>query len=134
MHHKMAWEQVSDRTIYSSRALSETEKGYAQIEKELAAVVFGCTRFHQYIFGKRIIVESDHKPFTSIYNKLLVNCPLRSQQMLVKLQVYDIEIVYKKGSELIHADYLSRNYLKESNEMDNTISKDIETKISRSNP
>jgi len=46
-----------------------------------------------------------------------------------KLQVYDIEIVYKKRSELIHAGYLSRNYLKESNEMDNTISKDIETHI-----
>lgn len=95
MHHKMAWEQVSDRTIYSSRALSETEKGYAQIEKELAAVVFGCTRFHQYIFGKRIIVESDHKPFTSIYNKLLVNCPLRSQQINFRFMILKLSI--KKG-------------------------------------
>jgi hypothetical protein len=37
---------------YASRALSPTQQRYAQIEKELLAIVFACEKFHQYIFGK----------------------------------------------------------------------------------
>lgn len=54
--------------------MTDTEKGYAQIEKELLAVVFGCIRFHQYIYGKKVTVESDHKPLVSIFNKPLIEC------------------------------------------------------------
>ena len=35
---------------YASRALTETQQRYAMIEKELLAVLFGCERFHQYIW------------------------------------------------------------------------------------
>ena len=37
---------------YASRSLTPAETRYAQIEKELLAVVFGCNRFHQYIYSK----------------------------------------------------------------------------------
>ena len=36
---------------YASRALTDTQQWYAQIEKEMLAVVFGCTKFHDYIYG-----------------------------------------------------------------------------------
>ena len=36
-----------DGVAYASRALSPTEQRYAQIEKEMLAVVFGCERFHK---------------------------------------------------------------------------------------
>lgn len=114
---------------YSSRALTETEKGYAQIEKEMAAVVFGCLRYHQYIYGKKVIVESDHKPLVSIYKKPLIKCPLRLQRMLIKLQAYDIEIVHKKGTQLIIADYLSRNFLNEYKESDKLALNEIEAHV-----
>ena len=32
---------------YTLRALTSTEQKYVQIEKEMLAVVFGCTRFHK---------------------------------------------------------------------------------------
>ena len=35
---------------FASRALTETEQQYAQIEKELLAVVFALHRFDQYIY------------------------------------------------------------------------------------
>ena len=34
---------------------------YAQIEKELLAVVFGLEKFHQYKYGRDVTVQSDHK-------------------------------------------------------------------------
>lgn len=37
---------------YASRALTDTEKRYAQIEKELLAIVFAANRFHQYVYGR----------------------------------------------------------------------------------
>ena len=40
---------------YASKALTDTECRYAQIEKEALAIMFGCSKFHQYIFGKRYL-------------------------------------------------------------------------------
>lgn len=34
----------------------------AQIEKEILPIVFACERFHNYIFGREFIVQSDHNP------------------------------------------------------------------------
>ena len=42
---------------YASLSLTETECRYAQIEKELLAVTFGCESFRLYIYAKRVLVE-----------------------------------------------------------------------------
>ena len=46
---------------YASRSLTSAEKHYVQIEKELLAIVYGCTKFHQFVYGKRARVQTDHK-------------------------------------------------------------------------
>lgn len=68
--------------------------------------------FHQYIFSKETIVERiTEKPLVSIYAKPLINSILSLQHMLIKLQLYELEIKYKPGHELHIADSLSRNFL-----------------------
>ena len=54
-----------------SRALKDTEKRYANIEREMLAVVVTCEEFHSYLFGKRVLVESDHKLLEMIHLKNL---------------------------------------------------------------
>ena len=54
--------QHGQPVAYASRALLDTETRYAQIEKELLAVVWGLERFHQYTYGRPVLVQSDHKP------------------------------------------------------------------------
>ena len=95
---------------YASKAMNDTQRRYAQIEKELLAFVFACKRFHQYVYGKTITVESDHKSLEAILKKPLSQAPSRLQKMLMQLQAYDINLVYKKGSEMYIADALSRAF------------------------
>ena len=58
--------QNGQPVAYASRSLTKTERNYAQIEKELLAIVFGTEKFNQYTYGRKVIVESDHKPLESI--------------------------------------------------------------------
>ncbi len=98
---------------YASRALSTTECEYAQIEKECLAIVFFLERFHQYTFGRKTIIHSDHKPLEMIVRKPLHKAPKRLQGMMLRLIQYDIKVVYKKGKEMYIADTLSRACLPE---------------------
>ena len=93
---------------YASRALTETQTRYAQIEKELLAICVGVNKFYQYVYGTTFNVETDHKPLISIFKKPLNACPPRLQRMLLSLQKFDINLIYKPGKHLIIADALSR--------------------------
>ena len=44
----------------ASRSLTDTEINYAQIKKELLAIVSGTEKFNQYTYGRGVIVENDH--------------------------------------------------------------------------
>ena len=92
--------------VYASRSLTDTELNYAQTEKELLAIVFGAERFNQYTYGRRVFVQSDHKPPEVIYQKPLVAAPKRLQRMLLRLQKYDLEIYFKPGQHMYLADRL----------------------------
>ena len=48
-----------------SRASTDTETRYAQIENDLSAIVFSVEKFDQFTFGRTAHVQSDHKPLES---------------------------------------------------------------------
>ena len=54
---------------YASRALTSCEKRYAPIERELLAIMFSVERFNYYTYGRKVIVQTDHKPLVSIFKK-----------------------------------------------------------------
>jgi len=99
---------------YASRSLTDAESRYAQIEKELLAVQFSLERFNQYTYGKRVTIESDHKPLEAIVKNALASAPPRLQRILLRMQEYDYTLEYKPGKELVLPDMLSRAPLPET--------------------
>ena len=93
---------------FASKSLTDVETRYANIERELLAIVFACQQFSMYRLGRSFIAESDHKPLEMIAMKNLANTPPHLQRMLLELQRYDVTIKYRPGNQMQLADTLSR--------------------------
>ena len=70
---------------FASIALSKTKQNYAQIEKELHAIVFGCKKFQQYIYGRDKTVDTDYKPLEVVLSKPIATAPPRLKRMLARI-------------------------------------------------
>ena len=82
---------------FASKSLTDVETRYANIERELLAIVFACQCFSTYLLGRSFIAESNHKPLEMIAMKNLANVPPYLQRMLLELQRYDVTIKYRPG-------------------------------------
>ena len=69
--------------------------------------MYGCEKFHTYLYGRTFMVETDHKLLEMISMKNLIAAPARLQRMLLWLQQYDMTITYRPGKEMLLADALS---------------------------
>ena len=92
---------------FASKALIDAECRYANIEREMLAVVFGAERFCTYIYGWSFTIESDHKPLESISRKNPADMPAWLQCMMLCLQGFDLTIHYCPGKEMVIPDTLS---------------------------
>jgi len=96
---------------FSSWSLAPAEKKYSQLEKEGLAIVFGVKRFHQYLFGRKFIIVSDHKPLQHLSSESKATPVLASAQIQwwsLTLSAYDYTIQYKPGHSHSNAYMLSR--------------------------
>ena len=96
---------------FASRTLSPSERNYAQIEKEALALVFGVKKFHQYLYGRRFTLVTDHKPLMTILGPkkgIPSLAAARLQRWAVLLAAYQYEIEFKATQAHGNADGLSR--------------------------
>ena len=98
---------------YVSRTMTEAEKCYAQLEKELLAIVWTCERLSRYLVDMdtfRII--TDHKPLVPIINdKDLDVAPVRCTRLLIRLMRFTGVAEHAPGTSMVIADLLSRKPL-----------------------
>ncbi|XP_037874317.1 uncharacterized protein LOC119630090 [Bombyx mori] len=70
----------------ASRTLAPAELNYSQLDKEALAIMFGVTKHHQYLYGRRFVLRSDHKALSYILgkNKEILSTALQgaNQQLL----------------------------------------------------
>ena len=100
---------------YRSRAFTDTESRYSQLEKEAKAVEWGIFTNQIYLYGlaDAFEVDTDHKPLVPLLSGYRTTAPLRIERMRVRLQGFNFRVNYvpgkKAGSENNEADYNSRH-------------------------
>ena len=96
---------------YASRTLQKPERNYSNIEREALGVIFGVKKFHQYVYGRKFVIYTDHKPlvvlFSGQHETPVLGSP-RIQFWSSLLACYMYEIVYRPGVKNGNADCLSR--------------------------
>ena len=104
-HHEETWKPVA----YASKSMTETERRYSQIEKEALALVWACDKFEDYVLGKTIQLETDHKPLVPLLGTTHLDClPPRILRFRLRLMRFSYTICHVPGKELYTADALSR--------------------------
>ena len=66
-------------------------------------------------------MENDHKPLETILRKPLSSAPKRFQDIMMKLNRYDIEFKLLKGEKLVIAETLSWAYVKVTDPAENRL-------------
>ncbi|XP_060855198.1 uncharacterized protein K02A2.6-like [Metopolophium dirhodum] len=96
---------------FTSRTLTKSEQGYSQIDKEALALVYGVKYFHQFLYGRKFILRTDHKLLISIFGEgkgIPTMASHRLQRYAIFLSGYSFTIQFIKGSDNGNADALSR--------------------------
>lgn len=96
---------------FYSRAMSPTERRYAQIDREALAIIAGVKKFHNYLYGRHFEIRTDHKPLLGLFTIDKPTPNTLSPRMIrwsLLLSGYDFSLVYKPGSSISNADGLSR--------------------------
>ena len=87
--------------VFASRALTDNETRYAQIEKDLLTIVWATSKFDQYILGREAVtIESDHEPLKAVFTKTIHSSPKRLQRMLLTLQNYNLNPIQERKTDV----------------------------------
>ncbi|XP_046555339.1 uncharacterized protein LOC124264644 [Haliotis rubra] len=115
---------------FASKAVTNSQRNYAQIEKETLAILFGCEKFHYYLFWRNFKVITDHKPLEVVFKKPLHAIPLRLQRMRMRLQIYDADVEFTPGKNVPVAGMLSRHFIESSSNKDDlSLDEDIQSHV-----
>ena len=96
--------------LYVSKAILLVECGYSQVGKECLAFVWTYERSSDFIWGKSVIGETDHKPLIPMLTTHMLNQLTPCiQRMRMRLTRFDIkQMVHVLGKQMYTSDTLSR--------------------------
>ncbi|XP_024890212.1 uncharacterized protein K02A2.6-like [Temnothorax curvispinosus] len=96
---------------YASQSLSATQQKYPQIDKKAYAIIFGMKKFHQFLYGNKFTLYTDHQPLVQILSQakpLPRYTAMRMQHYAIFLQAFRFDIKYRNTKLHCNADCLSR--------------------------
>ena len=96
---------------FASRTLTSAERNYAHIEKEGLSVIFAIKKFHQYLFGYKFTIFTDHKPLLGLFGEskaLPGEVSGRILRWALLLSAYNYVLKYRPGVDHANCDGISR--------------------------
>ena len=103
------WKQAFYRQCI--KTLSPTQRRYSQIQREALAVIFGLKKFHHFLYGRKFILVTDHKPLVAMFNPAkgtLTIAANRLARWALTLSQYEYTVEYRSTKDHGNADALSR--------------------------
>ena len=92
---------------FLSRKMTDAEKNYGVHEQETLAIYYALRKLRHYIHGRHTTVFTDHHSIK--YLTTQPNLTGRQYRWLELIQQFDLEILYRPGSQNTVADALSRS-------------------------
>lgn len=93
---------------FFSKKLSATQRRYSATERECLAVLLSIENFKHFVEGTRFIVQTDAMSLTFLRTMSIESKSPRIARWALKLSKYDVTFEYRKGTENVSADFLSR--------------------------
>ncbi len=97
--------------IYVSRTLSKAEQNYSNVEREALGITWAVLRLKHYLLGRSFLICTDHKPLVYLFGRNTAvpsGTSARICRCALDLMPFDYDISYVKGSDILHADAMSR--------------------------
>ena len=100
---------------YASKKLSATEQFYCTTRKVLLAVVTFIRQFRHYLYGRRFLLRTDHKPITWMMSDSAKVNTSQYFNWKNELSMYDFEIEHRSGKKntvmqiSFHASQIANN-------------------------
>ena len=91
---------------FESRKLSKTERHYSIYDKEMLAIMHALEKFRQYLVCGRFNIKTDHNSLRFFMNQKDLND--HQQKWVSKIQAFNFDIEYIKGTHNVVIDALSR--------------------------
>ena len=102
----------SERPILNiSKILLATQRRYSQIQKEALSLVYALKKFHQFLYGRKFIVVTDHKPLVTLFapdKGTPAMAANRLARWALLVHQYDYTVEYRRSKDHGNADALSR--------------------------
>ena len=91
---------------FYSRSLSKAKSRYSVTRKDFLALVYSVQQFRVYLYGRRLLVRTDHS--TIQWLESFQEPPGQLARWIERLAEYDYQIVHRPGLKDQNADALSR--------------------------
>ena len=107
-----------------SRTLLPEEVNYSLIEKEGLTSIFAIKKFHEYVYAREFILETDHCPLLTIFDskkEILTHTANRSQRWATMLLDNSFKMEFLSPKEIAHTDGLSRLIPKNTEPLEETV-------------
>lgn len=112
---------VERPVFFASSTLSPAERNYSQTHREALAIIFAVKKFHNYLYGQKFTILTDHQSLREIFNPKKGTPSVavaRLQRWAIIMSMYSYQIIYKSGSKMANADALSRLPLGDETEVE----------------